>query len=168
MISHWLGLKRPQSAATLKAIYIASAAGEPMQSVDSIEAVEGCGLQGDRYFADAGHWQSIEGCQATLITEHELRSAKHKTTTHIETELENGGHRRNLVIDGLKTKQLEGKSFRIGNTVFRYEKPRPPCAYIDQIAGSGMGRALSHNSGICIKVISSGHLTVGDIVTVLP
>lgn len=168
MISHWLGFKRPQAAATLKAIYIASAAGEAMRSVDSIEAVEGGGLQGDRYSADAGHWQSIEGCQVTLITEHELRSAKHKTSIQIKTELDSGGHRRNLVIDGLKTKQLEGKSFRIGSAVFRFDKPRPPCGYIDQVAGSGMGRALRHNSGICIKVITSGHLTVGDVVTILP
>lgn len=138
-----------------------------MRPAESIAAVEGCGLQGDRYSADAGHWQSIEGCQVTLITEHDLRSAKHKTTTHIETELEYGGHRRNLVIDGLKTKQLEGKSFRIGNAVFRYEKPRPPCAYIDQVVGSGMCKALNHNSGICIKVITSGRLAVGDTVTML-
>lgn len=167
MISHWLGFKRPQAAATLKAIYIAGAAGEPMQVAESIEAVEGRGLQGDRYSADAGHWQSIEGCQVTLITEHELRSAMHKTTTQIKTELETGGHRRNLVIAGLKTRQLEGKSFRIGGAVFRYDKPRPPCAYIDQVAGSGMGKALSHNSGICIKVISSGRLAVGDTLTIL-
>lgn len=167
MITHWFGFKRPQAAPMLKAIYIATAAGEPMQSVEIVEAAEGCGLQGDRYCLDSGHWQSIEGCQVTLITEHDLRSAKHKTSTHIKTELENGGHRRNLVIEGLKTKQLEGKSFRVGSVVFRYDKPRPPCAYIDQVAGNGMGKALSHNSGICIKVVRSGRLAVGDTVTIL-
>jgi MOSC domain-containing protein YiiM len=167
MITHWFGFKRKQAAYTLKAIYIATAAGEPMQPVESIQAEEGHGLQGDRYCTDTGHWQSIEGCQVTLITEHDLQAAKHKTSLLVETGLINGAHRRNLVIDGLKTKQLEGKSFRIGSAVFRYDKPRPPCGYIDQIAGNGMGRALSHNSGICIKVITSGHLTVGDIVTIL-
>lgn len=167
MITHWFGFKRRHAAPTLKAIYIASAVGEPMQSVDRIEAISGRGLQGDRYCAGTGHWQSIEGCQATLITEYDLRHAKHKTSPQIETALDNGGHRRNLVIDGLKTKQLEGKSFRIGSAVFRYDKPRPPCGYIDKVSGRGMGKALGHYSGICINVVSDGQLAVGDTVTVL-
>lgn len=167
MMNHWFGLKRKQACPTLKAIYIATAAGEPMQPVADIEALQGCGLQGDRYYSDAGHWQSIEGCQVTLITEHDLRSAQRKTSPQIEAELNNGGHRRNLVIDGIKTKQLEGKSFRIGSAVFRYDKPRPPCGYIDQVAGKGMGKALSHYSGICIRVVSSGRLVVGDVLSIL-
>ncbi len=167
MISNWFGFKRQATSSTLKAIYIAAAAGEAMRAVDSAEAVAGRGLQGDRYYAGSGHWQLIEGCQLTLITEHELRAAKHKTTLQIETALDHGGHRRNLVIAGLQLKQLQGKSFRIGSAVFRYDKPRPPCGYIDQVSGHGMGRALSHNSGICIKVISSGRLAVGDSVSVI-
>ncbi len=167
MIPHWLRFKRQQTPSTLTAIYIATAVGEPMQSVASIEAVEGRGLQGDRYCSNAGHWQSIEGCQATLITAYDLQHAKHKAPIQIETALDNGGHRRNLVVDGLKTKQLEGKSFRIGGAVFRYDKPRPPCGYIDKVSGKGMGKALGHYSGICIKVISGGLLTVGDSVIIL-
>lgn len=167
MIHHWFGFKRKQVCSTLKAIYIATAAGEPMQAVTDIEAVEGRGLEGDRYGSDTGHWQSIEACQVTLITEYDLLAAKRKTSTQIETELNSGGHRRNLVIDGIRTQQLEGKIFRIGSAVFRYDKPRPPCGYIDQVAGKGMGRALSHYSGICIKVIRSGRLAVGDVLSIL-
>ncbi len=167
MIPNWFGFNRQQASPKLTAIFIAAAAGEPMHRTDSIEAVEGHGLQGDRYCADKGHWQSIEGCQVTLITEHDLRSARNKTSLEIELALANGGHRRNLVIGGLKTKQLEGKSFRIGDAVFHYDKPRPPCGYIDTVSGKGMGRALSHYSGVCIKVVTGGRLTVGDTVTFL-
>lgn len=167
MLSNWFNFKPKHPTATLTAIYIATAAGEPMRAVDSAEAVEGRGLQGDRYCAGTGHWQKIEGCQLTLMTAHELLAAKHKTTDQLNILLEHGGHRRNLVIDGLKLKHLNGKSFRIGSAIFRYDKPRPPCGYIDQVSSPGMGRALSHNSGICIKVISSGRLAVGDSITVL-
>ncbi len=168
MISDWFGLKRRrQTPATLKAIYIATAAGDPMLPIDSVEAVDGRGLQGDRYCSGCGHWQSIEACQVTLITADDLRTAKHKTSADIESQLDNGGHRRNLIVDGLKTKQLEGRSFAIGSAIFRYDKPRPPCGYIDQVAGKGMGKALNHNSGICIRVVRSGRLTVGDSVTLL-
>lgn len=167
MMNNRFGFKRKQADCTLRAIYIATAAGQAMQAVADIEALQGSGLQGDRYCSDAGHWQSIEGCQVTLISEHDLHSAKHKTSPQIEAELDSGGHRRNLVIDGIKTKQLEGKSFRIGSAVFQYDKPRPPCGYIDQVAGKGMGKALSHYSGICIKVVRSGRLAVGDILSIL-
>jgi MOSC domain-containing protein YiiM len=164
---NWSVFKRHQrQAPVLKAIYIATAAGEPMKSVSTIEAVANRGLKGDRYCDDRGHWKSIDGCQATLITEHDLEQAK-KTEVEFRDALDNGSHRRNLVVAGLKTKNLEGKEFRIGTAVFRYDKPRPPCAYLDQIAGKGMCRALSHNSGACIRVITGGRLAIGDAVEIM-
>jgi len=166
MLFKWLGLKRRQrQAPTLKAIFVATTAGEPMGPVDAVEAITNRGLKGDRYCNDRGHWKSIDGCQVTLITEHDLEQAK-KTEVEFREALDNGSHRRNLVIAGLKTKHLEGKEFRIGTAVFRYDKPRPPCAYLDQIAGKGMCRALSHNSGVCIRVVSGGKLAVGDAVEI--
>ena len=164
---NWLGLKRHRrQAPTLTAIFAAAAAGKPMTSVSTIEAIANRGLKGDRYCDDRGHWKSIDGCQATLITEHDLEQAR-KTEVEFRDALDNGSHRRNLVVAGLKTKHLEGKEFRIGTAVFRYDKPRPPCAYLDQIAGKGMCRALSHNSGVCIRVVSGGKLAVGDAVEII-
>ncbi|GAB4510593.1 MAG: hypothetical protein Tsb0026_12650 [Sulfuricaulis sp.] len=166
MLLNWLGFKRHKQVPTLKAIFVATSAGEPMRSVDMIEAITNRGLKGDRYSEDRGHWKSIDGCQVTLITEHDLEQAK-KTKVEFQDGLDNGSHRRNLVIAGLKTKSLEGKEFRIGTAVFRYDKPRPPCAYLDQIAGKGMCRALSHNSGVCLRVVSGGRLAVGDAVEII-
>jgi MOSC domain-containing protein YiiM len=166
MLFQWLGFKRQQrQAPTLKAIFVATAAGEPMRPVEAVEAITNRGLKGDRYCDDRGHWKSIDGCQVTLITEHDLERAK-ETGVKLRGALDNGGHRRNLVVAGLKTKNLEGKKFRIGTAVFHYDKPRPPCAYLDQIAGTGMCRALSHNSGACIRVVSNGKLAVGDAVEI--
>lgn len=166
MLFNWLGLKRHKRAPALKAIFVAASAGEPMRSVDAVEAISGRGLRDDRYSEDRGHWKSIDGCQVTLITEHDLEQAK-KTEVEFRDELDNGSHRRNLVIAGLKMKSLEGKEFRIGTAVFRYDKPRPPCAYLDQVAGKGMCRALSHNSGVCIRVVAGGWLAVGDAVEII-
>ncbi len=150
----------------LKAIFITSTAGESMKSVQEIDAVGNRGLKDDRYSEDRGHWKSIDGCQVTLITEHDLEQAK-RTEFASRNELDRGSHRRNLVVSGLKTKQLEGREFRIGTAVFRYDKPRPPCAYLDQIAGQGMCRALSHNGGACLRVVTGGKLAVGDTVEIM-
>lgn len=168
MIFKWLSFNWDKhKVPTLKAIFVAISAGEPMRSVDSTEAISNRGLQGDRYSEDKGHWKSIEGCQVTLISEHDLSHAKKGTTADFQKDLDKGSHRRNLVIDGLKTKKLEGKKFRIGKAVFSYDKVRPPCGYLDQVAGKGMCRALSHNSGVCIRVVSGGRIAVGDAVEII-
>ena len=161
---HWLGLKlRHPEPPTLKAIFIADRAGQPMQSVTSVAAVQDRGLQGDRYYINTGHWQAIEGCQVTLITEHELERA----TKAAGINLDDGGHRRNLVVAGIKLKALEDQRFRIGDAVFTYHKPRPPCGYIDGVSCPGMGRALSHNSGICIRVLKTGVLHINDALEII-
>ncbi len=164
----WFGFN-PQEAKTpvLKAIFIAPVAGAPMRAVDTVEAVEQRGLQGDRYSEDKGHWKSIEGCQVTLISEHDLNQAKKGTADDFQKNLDQGSHRRNLVVTGLKTKKLEGKKFRIGQAVFRYDKIRPPCGYLDQVSGTGMARALSHYSGVCLRIVSSGRIAVGDTIEII-
>jgi len=157
----WLGLKRQrQVAARLDAIYIATAAGQPMMKLTSAQAICNRGLQGDRYFEKTGFWKATDSCQVTLISAHDLRLAKRRS----QLDLNHGSHRRNLVIAGIKTKALEDKTFRIGDAVFRYQKPRPPCGYLDKIEGRGMAHALGRHSGICLQVVRSGVLSIGDMI----
>ena len=151
-----LGFKSKK--AKLTAIFLADNAGEPMKLINSVEAVIDKGLKGDRYYAKTGYWHPVESCQVTLITQHDLIQAKKGSNINFD----NGSHRRNLVIDGLKMNALRGKQFCIGEAIFQYEKPRPPCGYINKIEGKGMAKALSYNSGVCIRVIQSGCITIGD------
>lgn len=149
--------------ASLSAIFITENAGMPMQSLRTTEAISNKGLIGDRYFNKTGYWDPVEGCELTLISEHDLTQATHSS----KLKFDKGQHRRNLVITGIKTKALQGKSFQIGEAIFSYNKPRPPCGYLNKIEGKGMALALSYNSGICIRVIQSGKLQVGDSVIIL-
>ena len=160
MILKWLFKSQPP--ATLKAIFITSAAGDKMQTVQSIDAIAQRGLQGDRYSASKGFWQATDACQVTLISEDDLSKAKKGQAEKIQGQLGAGSHRRNLVVTGIKTKVLQGRTFRIGDAVFCYHKPRPPCGYLDRIEGRGLSRALGKHSGVCLQVISSGTIMVGD------
>lgn len=166
MIFDWLK-NRKKETPTLTAIYIATSAGKAMQSTDTIEAIRDRGLKGDRYCEDAGYWKSIEACQVTLISEHDLRQAKKGVDEPLQVKIDAGEHRRNLVVAGIRTNKLEGKMFRIGEATFKYEKNRPPCGYIDKVAGKGMCKSLGHNSGACIKVLTGGVLSVGDVVEII-
>lgn len=149
-------------SARLQAIFISVAAGKPMQSVTRIRALAGTGLQGDRYALAAGHWQATDACQVTLISEDDLRRAGRRLDPSQAAPLHHGAHRRNLVLAGVRTRQLEGRTFRIGEAVFDYHKPRPPCGYLDQVEGRGLARALGRHSGVCLQVVESGELQVGD------
>lgn len=151
-------IQSSNNKASLVGIFITQSAGMPMLPVNDVDAISGKGLTDDRYFNKTGYWDPVEGCQVTLISEHDLKLANQGN----KLSFENGQHRRNLVIKGIKTKALEGKQFQIGEAIFSYEKPRPPCGYLNKIEGHGMAKALSYNSGICIRVIRSGKLCLGD------
>jgi MOSC domain-containing protein YiiM len=167
MIFKWPFFRRKFTApARLTGIYIATSAGKAMHAVNSINAIEGKGLEGDRYYLQTGFWKSIEACQVTLISEDEINRAQ-QNNSDLHNQLENGAHRRNLVIQGLKTNSLEHKHFRIGTAVFSYHKPRPPCGYLDKIEGQGMSRAIARNSGACIRILESGTISVGDTLIIL-
>lgn len=152
----------------IRAIYIAGSAGDEMQSVERVSAIEQTGLQGDRYSAGRGFWQVTEACQVTLISEDDLRKAKRGLSDELRARLVHGGHRRNLVIGKIRLRDLRDRTFRIGEAVFRYHKPRPPCGYLEKIEGKGLARALGKNSGICITVISGGAIAVGDRLEIIP
>lgn len=157
---HWLKrLKRKSRQGRLEAIFIAPTAGAPMLSIESIQALRDKGLEGDRYAQKQGYWKVTEACQVTLISERDLQQARRRGAP---ANLEQGSHRRNLVISGLATSDLKGHEVQIGEAIMRYQKPRPPCGYLDQIEGKGLAKALGRNSGICLQVIRSGLIRVGD------
>jgi len=155
--------RRPHGEACLSAIFIAPAAGAPMVALNAVEAITGLGLQGDRYALKRGYWKVTEACQVTLISEHDLQHAVRRLGRNGPADgISGGSHRRNLVVSGLTTAALQGKDFRIGEALFRYRRPRPPCGYLDQVAYPGLAKALGRNSGVCIEVIEGGQIRVGD------
>ncbi|MCF7989365.1 MAG: MOSC domain-containing protein [Thiohalocapsa sp.] len=147
----------------LAAIYVAEQAGAPMRAHDAAEALPGSGLRGDRYAAGTGFWRATDGCQVTLIHGEDLARAERRSGL----ALQQGQHRRNLVVTGLAGTDLGHRRLRIGDALFVWHRVRPPCGYLDKIAGSGMAKALGKRSGICLKVIEGGWIRVGDAVGVV-
>lgn len=165
---NWLFSARQRyESPVLKAIYVATEAGKSMKSVASIQALFDAGLMGDRYSEASGFWKATDACQVTLISEDDINQAKNRLPAMLRDKLDAGAHRRNLVVEGIKTKQLQEKTIRIGQAVFRYHKPRPPCAYLDKIEGQGISRALGKHSGVCLTVIQGGILSIGDSVEII-
>jgi len=145
------------SESFVEAIFIASAAGQPMQQVREIEAIAGSGLAGDRYAIGTGYYSPHDECEVTLIEGEDLDQI---ATLH-GMQIYGGEHRRNIVTRGVALRGLRGHHLRIGDVVLKYCGPRPPCGYVERITEKGMTRALGEGSGICACVLASGVLREG-------
>ncbi|MGB1111342.1 MAG: MOSC domain-containing protein [Gammaproteobacteria bacterium] len=151
----WLGsFGEERLKGRLEAIYMASAAGEPMVAVESAEAIPGKGLSGDRYAQGTGHWRLTDGCEVTLVSSKEIQAGGEA--------LEDGRHRRNLVVSGIDLQAARRRRVQIGEVVFEFHRLRPPCGYLDRVSGPGAAKALRKRGGIGLRVVSGGRIRVGD------
>jgi MOSC domain-containing protein YiiM len=100
----------------VEAIYLAPEAGAAMRRVEGIAALEGCGIEGDRYCNETGHWSRFgRVCEVTFIEAEDLDAVEKGTGLRVK----DGEHRRNVVIRGFSFKGLRrGARFRVGEAVF--------------------------------------------------
>lgn len=160
----WLaGWRADQLSGTLVDIFVARDAGGATDRIREVEAVAGAGLAGDRYAAGRGHWKHTDACEVTLVTAEDLARAERLSGLSFA----DGQHRRNLVVSGIPLDAFRHHRVRIGNAVFAYHRLRPPCGYLERLAGRGTGKALGKGAGIGLRVIESGSLRVGDEVSVI-
>jgi MOSC domain-containing protein YiiM len=145
----------------IEAVFVCSTGGAPMQGIEAVQAVAGAGLQGDRYLKRTGYWSGVDECQVTLIEGEVLDGI----AADAGIAVSDGQHRRNLVTRGIVLRDLVGKRFRIGEALLEYDRPRPPCAYIQSITQKGMTRALGGmRGGICARVVGAGPIKRGDAI----
>src|SRR5215475_11362544 len=100
----------------LVGIYTASEAAKPLEANASIRAVEGVGLEGDRYATADGTYSNRPGPhrQVTFI-EREVIAAVNEEAG---VELGEDETRRNLVTEGVPLHHLIGRDFRMGDVIF--------------------------------------------------
>ncbi len=145
-------------------IYITPSGGRPMQGVQDVTAVEGAGLRGDRYMMRTGYWTGVDECQVTLIEGEALDEIAEATAVAVER----GQHRRNIVTRDVDLGALRGARFKVGEAILEFDRPRPPCRYIQSVSERGMTKALGRKrGGICARVVVGGAIRAGDSVEVL-
>jgi MOSC domain-containing protein YiiM len=145
----------------LIAIYTASGEGAPMVAINSIQAVKGSGLEGDRYANGTGHYSARGGAgrEVTLIEREAIAAV------NAEQDLNVGEHetRRNLLTEGVPLNHLVGRTFRVGTVVFYGCRLADPCAYLAGLtAKEGLARALANRAGLRADILVGGLLQVGD------
>ncbi len=145
-------------------IYVAPEGGAAMVKKEALKAVENSGLEGDRYLKKTGYWSGIDECQLTLIEGETLDQVSRETGLQVKR----GEHRRNIVTRGIRLYKLQGREFSIGEARFVFDRPRPPCAYIQSLTEEGMTKALiGTKGGICARVLKSGDIRTNDTIEVV-
>lgn len=146
-------------AGVVEAIYVTAKGGEPMVKVEEVRAVADGGLEGDRYMTRTGYWTNIDECQVTLIEGEVLD----QIASGSDVRVKDGEHRRNIVTRGIELDTLAGRQFTVGEAVMIFDRPRPPCGYIQTITQKGMTKALGGmRGGICARVLTSGAIRPND------
>ena len=155
----------------LIAIYRAENAGDPMRSMQQVRALQGKGLEGDRYAEGRGIFQKPGGREAirhvSLITQEAIEAVNAKSASESERaiQFQASDTRRNLITVGIDLSDLVGKKFKIGKVEMRGIELCTPCKRPSQLSGKeGFKAAFENRGGLRAEILDDGLLTVGDVI----
>ncbi len=146
---NWIGLRPNRNTA--------------MTAVQSVEAIAGRGLAGDRHAARAHSGANTR--QVTLIQQEHLPVIA--ALAH-HTPIEPAMLRRNLLVRGINLLALQRAQFRIGDVTLEGTGLCHPCSRMEAALGTGGYNAMRGHGGITARIIEGGWLRLGDVVYVLP
>jgi MOSC domain-containing protein YiiM len=146
----WIGLRPERRAEVVE--------------VGSVQAIAGSGLAGDhRYENTLG-----SGRQVTLMSEEYVGQIAYFLSLSGEAVVANAALarllRRNLVIKGMNLEALRYQQFSIGGAIFEAGAICHPCLRMEELLGKGGIAAMVGHGGLCLKVVQSGKISVGDAV----
>jgi MOSC domain-containing protein YiiM len=125
---------------------------EALARVESVAALAGKGLKGDRQFCEEG---ARPGGALTLIEAEALE----------DVGLSGAESRRQVVVRGVRLNDLVGKRFRVGNVECVGVELCEPCLHLQQLTRPGIIKDLIHRGGLNADILTDGQITVGDAVS---
>lgn len=137
---------------TVEAIHLGAPSVAELWAVDSVRAVAGKGLEGDRHFHEAG---AAPG-QALTLVEAEVVE---------DVGLAAGETRRQITVRGVELNELVGKRFRVGEVECFGVELCEPCSHLEAMTRPGVIKELVHRAGINADILTGGTIRVGDAVT---
>ncbi|HWI24378.1 MAG TPA: MOSC domain-containing protein [Lysobacter sp.] len=129
----------------------------PMREVQSVDAVAGAGLVGDRYASGSGK-RGVTLIQAEHLPAIAALSGHGAVAPSLL--------RRNLVVSGIPLVALKGRRFRIGEVLLEGTDSCDPCSRMEAALGPGGYNAMRGHGGLCARILEGGTVHVGDRVAV--
>lgn len=125
---------------------------EALGPVESVTAVAGKGLVGDRHFTD----NPAAGNALTLIEAEVLE----------DVDLTGTQSRRQVVVRGVRLNDLIGRRFRVGDVECLGVEICEPCLHLQRMTRPGIIKDMIHRGGLNADILSGGTISVGDSVIV--
>ena len=117
--------------------------------VESVRAIAGRGLEGDRkFFADgAGPGEALTLIEAEVLEDVGLTGPQ---------------ARRQVVVRGVRVNDLVGRRFRVGDVECLGVELCEPCLHLQKLTRPGIIKDLIHRGGLRADILSGGMISVGD------
>jgi MOSC domain-containing protein YiiM len=141
--------------------------GEPLQTVNEIDAVAGKGILGEpRYFGKISRRTGQPSRrQITLIAREQI--AEHAATLGLES-IPPGAVRANIETEGINLIQHLGKKIKIGDAILFLYEGRTPCEQMNAICVGLRGLMENNRQGVLAEIVRSGTIRGQDRISVLP
>ena len=102
--------------------------------------------------------------QVTLINLEDINNFNNK----IKQDTDAKDFRRNIIVSGLNINELINKKIKINEVTLKIHEICQPCKYLqDRLKIPGLVKMLVNKSGVRAEILSSGILSVGDVVKIL-
>jgi MOSC domain-containing protein YiiM len=141
-------------AVTVEAIHLGAARKPELWTVESVRAVAGKGLEGDRHFHADG---AAPGQALTLVSAEIVE----------DVGLMPGETRRQVTVRDVDVNSLVGKRFRVGEVECLGVELCEPCRHLEEMTRPGIIKELTHRGGINADILVGGVIRVGDPVVEL-
>jgi len=146
-------MKREETG-IIKAVCISTRKGTAKRNVGTCEVIENYGLKED---AHAGNWHR----QVSLLSYEKIEKFKNKGAI-----VEDGSFGENIIVQGIDLKDLPiGTFLRCNDVILELTQIGKECHNGCEIYQK-MGECIMPKEGVFAKVISSGVISVGDIIKV--
>ena len=126
---------------------------EALAPVDSVAALAGKGLKGDRQFCEEG---AAPGEALTLVEAEVLEDVG---LTGVQS-------RRQVVVRGVRLNDLIGKRFLVGGVECLGVEICEPCLHLQSLTRPGLIKDMIHRGGLNADILTDGQISVGDVVSV--
>lgn len=130
---------------------------QPLITPDTVIADSSSGLVDDHYSGRNGKRH------VTLFQKEHLTVIESLTGQTVKPEM----LRRNFLVEGINLLALKDHSFCIGSAVLQMTGLCHPCSRMEQILGAGGYNAMRGHGGITARIVTGGHIHIGDSITVI-
>tara|TARA_B100000674_G_C37437076_1_gene732166 strand:+ start:201 stop:647 length:447 start_codon:yes stop_codon:yes gene_type:complete len=144
----------------IEAINITNISEENTFYVNQAILEKGKGIVNDRYYDNFKEKKE----QVTLINLEEINNFNNRIKQNIDAK----NFRRNIIVSGINLNELINKKIKINEVTLKIHEICQPCKYLqNKLKIPSLVKMLVNKSGVRAEVLTSGSLSVGDIIKVL-